>query len=101
MQDPGFELPRIRILGTSVNGTERRPTPQSSVVTRTWPTGLLSGVQPDLGSVLKVESFVRGVLGRTRDALVEAIGQALCAVSVQDARGFFEHAGSRPVGQLL
>ncbi len=38
---------------------------------------------------------------RSKEALVEAVGAALSAVSAADARGFFEHAGYRPVGQLL
>ncbi len=29
------------------------------------------------------------------------MGQALSAVSARDAHSFFEHAGYRPVGQLL
>ena len=44
---------------------------------------------------------LRKVAARTKEALVEAIGAALCAISAQDARGFFEHAGYRPTGQLL
>jgi hypothetical protein len=33
--------------------------------------------------------------------LVDALGEALSAVSAQDARGYFEHAGYRPQLQLL
>ncbi len=40
-------------------------------------------------------------VARSKEALVEAVGAALSAVSAADARGFFEHAGYRPVGQLL
>ena len=36
---------------------------------------------------------------RTREALVEAMGKALGAVSARDARGFFEHSGYRVMGQ--
>jgi len=32
---------------------------------------------------------------------VEAIGAALCAVSAQDARDYFEHAGYRSTSHLL
>lgn len=32
---------------------------------------------------------------------MEAMGRALCAVSVQDTRGFFEHCGYRTPAQLL
>jgi hypothetical protein len=36
-----------------------------------------------------------------REALVEVLGEALSAVSFQDARGYFEHAGYGPQAQLL
>jgi len=32
---------------------------------------------------------------RTREALIEAMGRALEAVTAQDARGFFGHCGYR------
>jgi hypothetical protein len=32
---------------------------------------------------------------------VEAVGQALDAVTARDARGFFEHCGYRASGQLF
>ena len=38
---------------------------------------------------------------RTPEALVEAIGAALSAITDVDARGFFEHAGYRPTAHLL
>jgi len=49
----------------------------------------------------KVKRLLRKVGARTRGSLVEAIGRALSAISSRDARGFFEHAGYRPLGQLL
>jgi hypothetical protein len=42
---------------------------------------------------------MRRAEARTREALVEAMGQALGAVSASDARGFFEHSGYRAMGQ--
>jgi hypothetical protein len=36
-----------------------------------------------------------------REALVEAIGQALSEVGEEDARAFFEHCGYREAVQLL
>jgi hypothetical protein len=33
--------------------------------------------------------------------LVEALGAALSAISPEETRGYFEHAGYRPIGQLL
>jgi len=49
----------------------------------------------------KIKEILRRAAARTREALVEALGLALSAVSREDARGFFEHAGYRPAGQLL
>lgn len=49
----------------------------------------------------KIKNLLRKAAARTKEALVEAIGSALSAISVQDAWGFFEHAGYHPVGQLL
>ena len=52
---------------------------------------------PDLNpieeSFAKVKNLLRKAEARTREALVEAMGQALSAVSARDARGFFEHCG--------
>jgi transposase len=60
---------------------------------------------PDLNPIEQAFSKVKGLLrrseARTREALVEAIGRALNAVSARDARGFFRHCGYRPVGQPL
>ena len=39
----------------------------------------------------KIKDMVRKVEARTREALVEAIGMALSAVTAREARGFFEH----------
>ena len=39
----------------------------------------------------KVKGLLRKVRARSREALVEAMGAALSAVSSQDARGFFGH----------
>ena len=62
---------------------------------------------PDLNPIEEAFSKIKGLLrkfeARSREALVEAMGRALSAVSDQDARGFFEHAGyrCRLQGQLL
>ena len=48
----------------------------------------------------KVKNLLRKASARTKEALVEAMGAALVAVSAADARGFFEHAGYRATGQL-
>jgi len=60
---------------------------------------------PDFNPIEQAFSKVKGLLRRaevrTRGALVEAMGRALDAVSVGDARGFFGHCGYRSVGQPL
>jgi transposase len=49
----------------------------------------------------KIKNLLRKAAARTKEGLIEAMGAALSAVSPKDARGFFEHAGYRRVGQLL
>jgi transposase len=60
---------------------------------------------PDLNLIEQAFSKVKGLLrrteARTREALIEATGRALSAVTARDARGFFEHCGYREVVQTL
>jgi transposase len=60
---------------------------------------------PDLNSIeeafAKLKALLRRAGTRTREALVEAMGRALEAVTVSDARGSFEHRGYQTPGQLL
>jgi transposase len=49
----------------------------------------------------KIKNLLRKAAARSKEALVEAIGAALSAITAEDVRGFFEHAGYRPTGQLL
>jgi transposase len=49
----------------------------------------------------KIKGTARQAGARTREALVEVLGEALLAVSVQDAQGYFEHAGYCPRAQPL
>jgi transposase len=41
----------------------------------------------------KIKNLLRKAEARTREALLEAIGRAISAISAQDARGFFDHCG--------
>ena len=65
----------------------------------------LPAYSPDYNPIEEAFAKIKNLLGkaaaRTKEGLVEAIGVALSAVSPKDARGFFEHAGYRRVGQLL
>ena len=47
----------------------------------------------------RIKDHLRKAEARTREALVEAIGQAISAVSARDAQGFFEHCGYRALVQ--
>jgi transposase len=65
----------------------------------------LPSYSPDLNPIeeafSKIKRLVRKAEARTREALVEAIGSALSAVTSRDARGFFEHCGYRMPVQSL
>jgi transposase len=60
---------------------------------------------PDLNPIEEAFAKVKGILRRTgvrtREALVEAMGRTLEAVTTRDARGFFEHCGYRSPAQSL
>ncbi len=49
----------------------------------------------------KIKEIPRRACTRTRETLLEALAEALSAISLRDARGFFEHAGYHPTAQLL
>jgi transposase len=65
----------------------------------------LPGYSPDYNPIeeafSKIKELLRRACTRSREALVEAMGEALSAVSSRDAWGFFVHAGYHPTGQLL
>jgi hypothetical protein len=44
---------------------------------------------------------MRKAEARSREALLEALGAAISALSAQEARGFFEHCGYRAMVQLF
>lgn len=60
---------------------------------------------PDLNPIEEAFSKIKGLLrkaeARTRDALIEAMSEALSAVSSRDARGFFAHRGYSLLVQSL
>jgi transposase len=60
---------------------------------------------PDLNPIeeafAKLKALLRRAGARTREALIEATGRALDAVTASDARGFFEHRGYRATAHLL
>ena len=60
---------------------------------------------PDLNPIeeafSKVKDIVRKAGGRTLGTLDEVVGEALLAVTPQDAAGWFAHCGYRPLDQPL
>jgi transposase len=57
----------------------------------------LPGYSPDLSPIeeafSKLKTALRRAGARTREALPEAIGQALLTITAQDAQGWFQHCG--------
>ena len=63
---------------------------------------LLARSQSHRRSVLsKLKTLLRKARSHTREALLEAMGWALDAVTAKDARGFFEHRGYHVTAQSL
>lgn len=60
----------------------------------------LPSYSPDLSPIeetfSKLKAYLRRAGARTREALQEAIGQALLTVTAQDAQGWFRHCGYLP-----
>ena len=60
---------------------------------------------PDLNPIEeafgKMKDLIRKAEARTKEALLEAIGVAISALSARDARGYFEHCGYRASVQSL
>jgi transposase len=65
----------------------------------------LPAYSPDLNPIeeafAKIKALLRKAGARTREALLEAMGEALDTVTASDVRGFFEHRGYRATAQLL
>jgi transposase len=58
---------------------------------------------PDFNPIEEAFAKIKGILrkaeARNREALIEAIAQAISALSARDAQGFFEHCASRAMVQ--
>jgi transposase len=57
----------------------------------------LPSYSPDLSPIeeafSKLKTALRRIGARTREALEDAIGQALLTITAQDAQGWFQHCG--------
>lgn len=56
-------------------------------------TLLLAGDNPIEEAFAKIKGILRKAEARPRQALIEAMGAAISAISPQDARSFFNHCG--------
>lgn len=60
---------------------------------------------PDFNPIEEAFSKIKGLMrkaeARSREALLKAMGIAISALSVEDARGFFEHCGYRAMVQAF
>jgi transposase len=63
----------------------------------------LPGYSPDLSPIeeafSKLKTALRRAGARTREALEEAIAQALLTITAQDAQGWFQHCGYLPANE--
>jgi transposase len=63
----------------------------------------LPSYSPDLNPIEeafgKMKGLLRKVEARSREALLEALGTAISAITDRDARGYFEHCGYRATVQ--
>ena len=60
---------------------------------------------PDFNPIEEAFSKIKGLMpkaeARSREALLEAMGIAISALSAEDARGFIEHCGYRAMVQAF
>jgi transposase len=49
----------------------------------------------------KIKGLMRKAQARSREALLQAMGSAILALSAEDARGYFEHCGYRAMVQAF
>jgi len=79
--------------------THKRARVRQLVEERGCELSYLPPYSPDLNPIEHAFSKMKGILrkaeARSREALIEAMGRALEAITPQDTRGFFEHCGYR------
>ena len=49
----------------------------------------------------KIKHLLRKAAARTKEALIDAIAAAISAITAEDIRGYFQHAGYSSMGHLL
>ena len=110
-----FETYVERVLGPSLSpgqvvvmdnlSSHKGPRVRELVEARECELLYLPAYSPDLNPIeqafAKLKALLRKAGARTREALLEAMGRALDAVTADDARGCFEHRGYRASAQSL
>jgi transposase len=96
-----------RLFGMSLSSVKRF----ARMAREGWPLkpGKARGKRPKINengrrlqeAFAKMKALLRRAGARTHETLVEAMGRALEAVTVLDARGFFEHCGYRLTGSAV
>ncbi len=63
----------------------------------------LPAYSPDLNPIeeafSKLKAALKKAAARTKEALLEAIGEALATITAEDADGYFAHGGYKVLGQ--
>jgi len=85
--------------GTNTLGAHRPKRVRELIEARGCELIYLPSNSPDLNlteeAFSKVKHLLRKIGARSKKSLVEAMGRALGAVSIEDVRGFFAHCGYR------
>jgi hypothetical protein len=101
----GSTLPRYGRVGQGATRSCSRAKPQGRVYRHKVTPTYLPSYSPDFNPIEEAFSKIKGILrkaeARSREALLEAIGTAISALSAEDTCGFFEHCGYRAVVQLF
>jgi transposase len=99
---PALEEGQVVLDGLGAHRTEKV---EELIEARGADLVFLPSYSPDLNPIeeafSKIKALVRKAGARVREALVEAIGRALAAVTPEDAAGWFIHAGYWPQDQPL
>jgi transposase len=86
-------------------GAHRPKRVRELIEARGWELLYLPAYSADLNPIeeafSKVKHILRKIGARGKEALIEAMGRALEAVSAQDVLGFFVHSGYRTLPQQL
>ncbi len=104
----GFLAPTLeegRIVVMDNLGAHKTERARELIEERGWEVWFLPAYSPDLNPIeeafSKIKALLRKAAARTREELVEAMGEALSAITPRDAAGWFAHCGYEISGQSL